>query len=123
MADHPPSCLPILLVILLGIAMLIAAIANGFRKLHSQMPVAGSCSVAISAACQRPVGDVDAAFQPVSWGDIKQEDIDIGHCCFTSYDTDDLTIGRVYAGQDIRPVETSGDEDTRDTTRRRHVCK
>ena len=115
------SCLPILLVILLGFSMLSMAIGNGFRKFHSHMPVAGSCSVAIAAACHRPKDDLDAAFLPVSWGEVNHEGTeDVGHCCFTTEDVHDLIIGRMYAGLD-------GDDRRRGKTgdwngaRRRHV--
>ena len=93
------SCLPILLVILLGSAMLLVAIGHGFRKFSSPMPVVGSASVAIAAACHRPKDDVDAAYLPVSWGEVKQSEFDqVGHCTFTSQDTRYLVAGRMYAG-------------------------
>lgn len=81
--------------------MLTAAFAIGFRKFASYMPVAGSCSVAISAACHRPIEDVDAAYLPVSWGEVDREDTDdeIHHCCFTSQATQELVPGHLYAGE------------------------
>ena len=95
------SCLPLLLVIMLGTVMLTAAFALGFRKFASHMPVAGSCSVAISAACHRPKDDVDAAYLPVSWGEVPRDDPDddVHHCCFTSHATQELVPGRLYAGE------------------------
>lgn len=94
------SCLPILSVILLGACMLTAALGAGFRKFASHIPVAGSCSVALAAAAHRPKDDVDAAFLPVRWGDVNSEGSDeIGHCCFTSEEVNDLIPGRLYAGQ------------------------
>ncbi|KAI7216629.1 hypothetical protein KC333_g4725 [Hortaea werneckii] len=96
------SCLPILLTLLLGIAMLLAAVGSGFRKFASHIPVAGSCSVAIAAAAHRPKSDVDAAVLPVQWGEVNSEGTDeIGHCCFTSEEVHDLIEGRMYAGSAV----------------------
>ncbi|KAI7155269.1 hypothetical protein KC349_g7102 [Hortaea werneckii] len=96
------SCLPILLTVLLGITMLLAAVGSGFRKFASHIPVAGSCSVAIAAAAHRPKSDVDAAVLPVQWGEVNSEGTDdIGHCCFTSEKVHDLIEGRMYAGSAV----------------------
>ncbi|KAI7269566.1 hypothetical protein KC343_g3010 [Hortaea werneckii] len=104
------SCLPILLAILLGTAMLIAAFACGFRKFASHIPVAGSCSVALAAAAHRPKDDIDAAFLPVQWGEVRREGTDeVGHCCFTSQEVHDLTPGRKYAGTARTPYHDSSD--------------
>ncbi|KAK4909791.1 hypothetical protein LTR49_021460 [Elasticomyces elasticus] len=78
------SCLPILLVILLGTAMLAFALSMGCRKFASHIPVAGSCSVAVSAACHPPKGDVDAGYLPVRWGEVKVQESDMGHSAFES---------------------------------------
>lgn len=81
------SCLPILLTILLATMMLLSLAILGWRKLHGCMPVVGSCSLAISAACHRPKDDPDAAYLPVNWGEIPHEDPRRScHCCFTSQD-------------------------------------
>lgn len=77
------SCPPILGAILLGAVMLAVLIGLGFRKLNPQMPVVRSSSLAIAAQCYRPDGDVDAAFLPVSWGEVSDES---GRLCFTSKD-------------------------------------
>lgn len=83
--------------------MLFTAIGVGSRKFASSMPVAGSCSVAISAACHKPKEDVDAAFLAVSWGATAPRDLDskeeVGHCCFTTEETFALVPGRLYAGE------------------------
>ncbi|KAK5697818.1 hypothetical protein LTR17_023785 [Elasticomyces elasticus] len=108
------SCLPILCVVLLGTAMLFCALGMGCRKFASSMPVAGSCSVALAAACHPPEHDEDAAFLPVRWGelvDVSGEDDEIRHCSFTSEEVQAMTPGRLYAGlrhdvataSDLRP--------------------
>ena len=100
--------------------MLLAITVTAFRKLGDVMPVsiplhlptnggkadgticnqvAGSCSVAISAACHRPKDDIDAAYLPVSWGEVSPESEDaVGHATFTSLPVQRLTEGHLYAG-------------------------
>lgn len=66
------------------------------------MPLAGSNSAAISAACHRPAKDVDASVLPVKWGAIihgeeeRSNQEPIGHCCFTSYEVEFPIEGRMY---------------------------
>ncbi|EME79722.1 uncharacterized protein MYCFIDRAFT_115582, partial [Pseudocercospora fijiensis CIRAD86] len=91
------SCPPILVTMLIGIVLLFVALAMGFRKFGSQMPIASSCSVAIAAACHRPQDDADAAYLPVQWGEVESEREDeIGHCSFTSGPVLPLVEGRMY---------------------------
>ncbi|GAB7365085.1 hypothetical protein MBLNU230_g6176t1 [Neophaeotheca triangularis] len=95
----PPA---ILACIVLGSIMLLALVGLGFRKFASTMPVAGSCSLAIAAACHPPADDVDAAFLPVQWGVVGTGDEDgqngVGHCSFTSQAVSEPIPGRRYAG-------------------------
>ncbi|TKA83796.1 hypothetical protein B0A55_00078 [Friedmanniomyces simplex] len=110
------SCLPILCVVLLGTAMLFFALGMGCRKFASNIPVAGSCSVALAAACHPPKHDEDAAFLPVRWGevvDFSGEEDEIRHCSFTSEEVQAMTPGRLYAGS-RHDVEIDSD------LRRRH---
>lgn len=77
--------------------MVIAVLALGFRKLSSLMPVASSCSAAISAACHPPSDDVDPACKAVSWGQVEQEPNRIvGHCSFTSLQVYAATSEHMY---------------------------
>lgn len=61
------SMQPMILDIVLGSCMLFGLVGIGFRKLHGKMPLVGSNSMAISAACHRPDEDTDAAVKPVMW--------------------------------------------------------
>ena len=90
------SCIAIITVIALGGIVVIIGILHGFRKYKPGMPLAGSCSAAISAACHRPNEDVDAPYKPVMWGAIESKD-PIGHCCFTSFEVTKPVKGQVYA--------------------------
>ena len=101
------SPIAIITVIPLGALLLLVVIANGFRKYRKGMPLAGSCSAAISAACHRPEEDVDAALLPVSWGAVRT-DGPIGHCCFTSFEVSPPVEGNSYSGQDAIPSTDSG---------------
>ena len=99
------SCIAIITVIILGSIVVALGILNGFRKYRPGMPLVGSCSAAISAACHRPWDDVDAATLPVLWGAVSgKEEGGPGHCCFTSFDTSPPVEGEVYAGQDPNKV-------------------
>ncbi|PYH49324.1 uncharacterized protein BP01DRAFT_388378 [Aspergillus saccharolyticus JOP 1030-1] len=107
--DSPNGCgfspLAILLtLILLGVS-LCALLILGARQFKSSMPLAAHCSAAISAACHPPVGDEDAAFKPVMWGEVVHfhhqthpvpEGPAIGHCTFTSQAVVTPSLSRVY---------------------------
>lgn len=89
------SCIAIITVILLGVVVMIIGLLNGFRW-HQGMPLACSCSAAISAACHRPEEDFDAAIKPVMWGVVSYEN-GVGHCCFTSFEVTPPVHGELYA--------------------------
>ena len=88
------SCIAIITVILLGAVILLLELLHGF-KVHRGMPLAGSCSAAISAACHRPEEDVDAATKPVMWGVVSSKN-GVGHCCFTSFEVSQPVPGELY---------------------------
>ena len=92
------SASALVVVIPLGTAMLLALVFLGFRKLDPGIPLVGSCSLAISAACHRPPGDEDAAYHPIQWGAIEHETSQgPGHCCLTTYDVEPPIPGQRYA--------------------------
>lgn len=84
-------------VVLLGGLILFFLNLIGFRKYQDGLPLAGTCSAAISAACHRPQDDPDAAFKPVMWGAVKHDN-DVGHCCFTSQEVTAAIEWERYAG-------------------------
>lgn len=93
---YSPAAIFCLLII--GIVMILVLALHGLRKLDSGMPIAGSCSLAISAACHRPSGDENAALLPVQWGAVSHEtDHGPGHCCFTSFEVEPPIVGHEYA--------------------------
>lgn len=96
------SPMAIMSVIILGSIIVLVGIANGFRELSHKMPLAGSCSAAISVACHPPKADVDASLKRVVWGVVAEgsdnSDSSVGHCSFTSCEVKAPIVGKRYAG-------------------------
>ena len=89
-------------VVVVGAGLVSATIGFGFRRYRTGMPVAGSCSVAIAAACMpQPGRDEDgAAFEPVQWGVSSGVAMGgIGHCCFTKGPVQVPLDGAFYRGE------------------------
>ncbi|KIK53476.1 hypothetical protein GYMLUDRAFT_178964 [Collybiopsis luxurians FD-317 M1] len=76
------------LTIIVGASLILLALALGFlMHLDAEMPLVGSCSAAIAAACHPPeVGNVSSV--PVKWGAVSDAQgagkLDVGHICFSS---------------------------------------
>lgn len=108
------SARALLITIIVGAVVLFLGIANGFRRNKQGMPLAGSCSAAISAACHPPVGDDRPSGKLIQWGScgystgLNVEDDEqiissqgnngIGHCSMTSLKARRPIVGRLYAG-------------------------
>ena len=81
------------------VVMVLALLFCSFRKMDSGIPLVGSCSLAISAACHRPPWDTNAAYEPVQWGAVSHETSERpGHCCLTSFAVEPPIPGQRYAG-------------------------
>lgn len=59
----------IVFALILGGVMTCTVVGLGMRRFASQMPIAGSCSAAISAACHPTEGE-EHALKPIIWGEI-----------------------------------------------------
>ena len=96
------SNIAIIFVISFGSILPLIAIVYGFRRYPSGMPLAASCSAAISAACHPPEADIDAASKPLQWG-VTGEVVEtnagrkVGHCSFTSLEVTAPVEGQLYA--------------------------
>ncbi len=101
------SPIAIIFTLILGTLMVLVVLINGFRRYHPGIPLASSCSAAISAACHPPPEDVDAAFLPVKWGAIPTKDGDVGHCTFTSQTVVPPVEGELYAGMEKGDTRSS----------------
>jgi hypothetical protein len=84
-------------VIVVGVVMVLFLLVAGSRRLGSDMPVAGSCSAAISAACHPMPYDKMASVEPLQWGFTSLEEDEKGHCSFSSGEVDAPRKGVLYS--------------------------
>jgi hypothetical protein len=97
------SPIAIICAVVVAVLMVVVIIGVGMRRFASAMPVAGSCSMAIAAACHavpdKTTREEAAGEQKLMWGvmDSTEEDEDtIGHCGFSSLDVDSPQLGHLY---------------------------
>ena len=94
------SPIAIISVIILGSFMLIALVGVGYIPYNRTMPLAGSCSMVISAACHPEKAAQDQiSSQKLQWGVVQMAatDEDVGHCSFSASPVEPPAVGRVYA--------------------------
>ncbi|GME45538.1 hypothetical protein GTA08_BOTSDO04901 [Neofusicoccum parvum] len=97
------SPVAVILATVVGSVVVLAGLVMAARRYPATMPLAGSCSAAISAACHPPSGDECAALLPVQWGVVKEEGGEevgrdgVGHVTFTSFEVTPPLWGRRYA--------------------------
>ncbi|CAH0056929.1 unnamed protein product [Clonostachys solani] len=80
------------------VIIFLAAVVLGRRPLRHGIPVAGSCSLAISAACHTPEGTSELL--PLRWGVVRTADSGhggIGHCSFSNDRVELPQAGSLYA--------------------------
>ena len=71
------------LALIIGLILVSALVLTGLRKSPSGMPLASTCSSAISAACHPPLPeDEDAYMFPVQWGVVGRDAEGVEHCPF-----------------------------------------
>jgi hypothetical protein len=93
----PLAIICALAVSLLPLGLLIAL---SFRKLYPGLPMAGSCSALISAACHPPPEEGDAGLLPVQWGVVKSTinpETGVGHCSISSGEVSAPVEGQLYS--------------------------
>ena len=92
----------ILIAVIMGGVLILFLCGLSLRHLTPGMPVLGTCSLAISAACHPPRGDEDAGLKKLMYGVVgKSEDDDAGqsgpeHVTFTSFDVEPLQRLKLY---------------------------
>jgi hypothetical protein len=86
-----------ILSIIFMVLNFITLMLGWFRRFPAGMPVVGTSSAGISAACH-PIGEGDISEKMVSWGEVSGRDHE-GHCSFTSREVGMPVIGHVYGGQ------------------------
>ena len=90
---YSPGAMVITVVV--GTVLAVVVLIIGLRKFPDDMPLAGTHSAAIAAACHATKGDEDCALKPVKWG-VVSEDGNCGHCSFSAGSVEPLVEGRVY---------------------------
>ncbi|KAL8646287.1 MAG: hypothetical protein Q9226_006927 [Calogaya cf. arnoldii] len=103
----------LLTTICVGTLVLGFGVANGFRTYKPGIPLVGSCSAAISAACHPPQGHYQPSGKAILWGSCEHvaargrskndptfalNRTPIGHCSLTSFDAEPTVVGALYAG-------------------------
>ncbi|KAH7348020.1 hypothetical protein BKA66DRAFT_309730 [Pyrenochaeta sp. MPI-SDFR-AT-0127] len=90
----------IISVIVLGGVMVIAMVVVGYVPYKRGMTLAGSCSLAISAACHgletERGGDTIAA-EKLQWGVVGKHMEGVGHCAFSAREVGTPVEGEVYS--------------------------
>jgi hypothetical protein len=94
------SPMAIVLSLFVSGVIVVTVLACGARKLEPGMPLASSCSLAITAACHTSPGDKDAALLPLKYGVVVVEEpnneSDYEHACFSSKEATPLVDGHWY---------------------------
>lgn len=105
------SLLPMLIVVGIGVGLIVALVwlgwlcrLDGTGELSGMMPLAGSCSAAISAACHGALSEQSAEARLLVWGALdrracsQQDGGDlVGHCGFSSGPVEEVVEGQKYA--------------------------
>ena len=87
----------IISVIVLGSLMIISIIGFGYVPYKGGIPLAGSCSMAISAACHVDEDGAEAATKKLRWGVVSTGVDGVGHCAFSSGEASAPVKGETYA--------------------------
>jgi hypothetical protein len=94
------SPIAMLAVLIVGFFMLVAAVGFGYIPYKTGMPLAGSSSLAISAACHPEedpgTGEDALSRQKLQWGVVSTGTDGVGHCAFSSKEVGPPLDGRVY---------------------------
>jgi len=80
---------------LAGCCLVIFVVVLGLRHYKAGIPLAGSCSIATSAACHGSSVNTTA---PLQWGVTSEKGAEIGHCAFSDREIDLPIEGALYAG-------------------------
>lgn len=92
------SCLPLLVVIILGGVTVLVGLLNGCRGYRPGISLVGSFGAAISAACHVAVQNPNGPRKRLLWGDVGTSKDGVGHCYFASLDATAPVKGKKYAG-------------------------
>jgi hypothetical protein len=94
------SPIAMLAVLIVGLLMLLVLLGFGYIPYKTGMPLAGSSSLAISAACHPEedpgTGEDALSRQKLQWGVVSTGLNGVGHCAFSSKEVGPPLDGRVY---------------------------
>lgn len=98
------SPVAIICVILASLVLVVAVVVTGCLYLPTSIPVVGSCSLAIAAACHHHEGipQPEASLAALRWGVMKRHDHEgdengIGHCGFSAEYVEEPQEGVQYS--------------------------
>jgi hypothetical protein len=92
----PPA---IVIGVCVGVLLPAGLLLTGRRRFRSGMPVAGSCSLAIAAACHPRSAETMSEgieYERLKWGVEPCEEGKVGHCAFSGAKVDKAVDGMVY---------------------------
>ena len=69
------SDIALICTIVVGFTAVMVGVLVGFRKCKPGLPLAGSCSAVISAACHSPAADTKASEKLINWGALKDKPV------------------------------------------------
>jgi len=91
------SPLSFMIFIVVALLLLTAIGVIGFWNMPMKMPIAGSCSLAISAACHPLPDEIDPQLEMVQWGVVRPKTgEEHGHCSLSSKSVTEPVHGETY---------------------------
>lgn len=91
------SAIAIFITIILGTTLLLILIAIGMISSNTAIPMVGTCSSAISAACHCwPSEQEGLELKPIMWGEVSVDSAGIRHCAFSAGEVKPPKEGRMY---------------------------
>jgi hypothetical protein len=92
------SSLSIAIAAVICFSLITILTIKSLQRYKVGMPVAGSCSLVISAACHKAEGEEAPQLGKVMWGVVKEQDKQSwGHCAFTRETVEPPVPGMFYA--------------------------
>ena len=91
------SCIAMIFLVGIGWLVFIAGVGMGLRRFREGMPLVGSCSAAISAACHPAADEPEVVLVPVKWGVVSVAD-GVGHCALSGRYVSPPITWRWYRG-------------------------
>lgn len=92
------SCIAMIFLIGIGWLVFIVGVSMGLRRYQGGMPLVGSCSAAIAAACHPGEYEPDVALVPVKWGVVSITN-GVGHCALSGRYVSPPITWRLYMGK------------------------